>query len=65
MLESGVPSRGSTFVRCYVECAVGAAAASEIGVQFTAEKAIDIATTVKLEATQVVAPSSTEKPTTK
>ncbi len=65
VLESGVPSRGSTFVRCYVECAVGAAAASEIGVQFTAEKAIDIATTVKLEATPVVTPSSTEKPTTK
>ena len=40
-------------------------AASEIGVQFTAEKAIDIATTVKLEATPVVTPSSTEKPTTK
>ncbi len=59
LLESGVPSRGSTFVRFYVEGSAG----SEVAVEFTAEKATDIATRVKLEPTAVSAAASTT-PTT-
>ena len=47
-LERGVPSRGSTYVRFFVEGGAGA----EVGVAFAAEKARDIATTVRLEATE-------------
>ena len=47
-LERGVPSRGSTYVRFFVEGDTGA----EIGVAFAAEKARDIASTVRLEANE-------------
>ena len=44
LLESGVPSRGSAFVRCYVNGKRG----EELGVAFAAEKATGVATKIKL-----------------
>ncbi|MFZ9914500.1 MAG: M14 family metallopeptidase [Phycisphaerales bacterium] len=47
VLESGVPSRGSRFVRVFVEGKEG----EELAVQFEAEKATDLSTSVKLVET--------------
>jgi len=53
-LESGIPSRGSVFVRFFAEGPEGA----EIAIDFAAEKAKDVRGSVKLTPTEASAPAT-------
>ena len=53
-LESGIPSRGSVFVRFFAEGPEGA----EIAIDFAAEKAQDVRGSVKLTPTEASAPAT-------
>jgi len=65
LLESGIPSRGSVFVRFYLEVGNDVKIGDgvrEVSVAFVSEKSIDIATSIKLSPTEPTTPNGAQAP---